>query len=824
MFVVLNYRKAELGFMNNLLELVENKEDVAVAAAYEDIANRKEVYVKSLILSALKKSLNCIQTENSLFYSMKFYALTKLFDFYIKNNVFDLIVLKPASDELLFDALNDDIHTNIYGYVVVRVDETVEKAEILGYFMSKDYEKTISNGVLDVSLLKDVGELKDIEELESQMSLEDVSDRFFELVSKFLDDEINPSAQSELACLLYNSAELRQVFAELGRFDNLCVDIKDNKELLQDDFLSVFGPKDEEELEEEDVEELELETLTVSDDEEPKEIDAEDIDLGLDLSTFSSSENESEEGLEKEQEDILNTSDELEELSSIDVQNEDVLPDVELPLIEAEDEAIKVENENLLPELDDLDIVESLQGEDLELKDLSEDPDLPSDGSELEADFDELISSESELESLAKEDVQRSEEKPSVVENAELEARIEDEDSVPFEEVDLDGLEDFESEESESSKEDLATNESEISQQIKVESSKTSTVADDELMSILGNDLDDNVVVDEDEFLSILGMDETETGAETEIETETEAETAASVRVDSSLMEEKPLSEPETEILSDVQVPTSSDNEVQLQEEHVEDVTEESDKELTVLYTDEDTTSAGTFPGDGIVKFVRKQKTSIAINKKVVMAATLLVLAVGGSSLFLLNKNNDAGNDSVAQLPQTSEPQNADDNFSLPTVPQDDSEIGGDMPFDAVPQESQADVSNSGETKIVSSLSRQAGAAPVILKSVAWQVPASMTSDVVFSKYLQIAGKNIKLNLAADLLGTDDFAYNNKIKVSMTVKNNSPVKNVKIIESSGSKDVDDIVLQSIKQTLKYINSPVMSTDTEDKDVVLVISI
>ena len=69
-----------------------------------------------------------------------------------------------------------------------------------------------------------------------------------------------------------------------------------------------------------------------------------------------------------------------------------------------------------------------------------------------------------------------------------------------------------------------------------------------------------------------------------------------------------------------------------------------------------------------------------------------------------------------------------------------------------------------------------------------------------------------------------DFAYNNKIKVSMTVKNNSPVKNVKIIESSGSKDVDDIVLQSIKQTLKYINSPVMSTDTEDKDVVLVISI
>ena len=112
----------------------------------------------------------------------------------------------------------------------------------------------------------------------------------------------------------------------------------------------------------------------------------------------------------------------------------------------------------------------------------------------------------------------------------------------------------------------------------------------------------------------------------------------------------------------------------------------------------------------------------------------------------------------------------------------------------------------------------------VILKAVAWQVPTSISNDAIFNKYLQIAGKNIKLNLATDLLDTDDFAYNNKIKISMTVKNNMPVKNIKVVESSGSKNVDDIVLQSIKQTLKYINTPVMSEDRGDREVILVISI
>ena len=107
---------------NNLLELdLQNKDAAAVASPYENINDRKEIYLKYLILSSLKEKNPLVEIAQSLFYGRRFYALTRLFDFYVNNNVFDLIILKPNSDEMLFNVLHDDIHSNIYGYVVARI-------------------------------------------------------------------------------------------------------------------------------------------------------------------------------------------------------------------------------------------------------------------------------------------------------------------------------------------------------------------------------------------------------------------------------------------------------------------------------------------------------------------------------------------------------------------------------------------------------------------------------------------------------------------------------------------------------------------------------
>jgi len=821
--------------MSNILELRNNQDAEALAAPYENINSRKEVYVKSLIVSALKKNTSFVKTEESLFYSKKFYAMAGIFDFYVNNNVFDLIVLKPDSDELLFDAVNDDIHSNIYGYVVARISEDLKSTKILGYFMSKDFAKVINDGMADVELLKDINTLSEIDALESQMSLDEVSERFFELVSQFLDEDISMQNMSELACLLYNSAELRQVFAEIGRFDNICADMKDNQDLIHDDFLSVLaGDDDSEEESEED--ELVLEALETLGEEEPPALQPEDIDLGVDLSELVQPEQELAE-------EAAETTEELDALAA-EVSDEDIAEETSLEEMEdsAEEETDfeTLETEVNLEEQDsnEADVVEEtpeleLDTFEINLEDLKEeepeavgeDVDVSSDGSENEVDFDGLISQNENTD------------------NVEPALSSEDELSLEFDEEDLDSLEVLEEVE-ENSEEKAEENSVEIADEKpeendapvsklaaelaalsakkhQEEEQKTEPVepevepvsseapavtADDELMAILGEEQNDNIIVDENEFLSILGIDEAVSASNTPLAT-------------NEAVPEKPIVdvvEPEGQETNS----TPDENPVSIEQPESHD---EPDSELQLLYTENDTTTAGAFPGDGIVNpSPAKLKLDGSKKKTVVVAALLALLVVGGGVSLMVNKGSNSNNNVVSDLPQNNDIAQ-EDNFSLSTNP-DDTVSNAGMPTEEMPPAPQPEVANSNETKIVSSLSKQAGAAPVILKSVAWQVPTSMTSDVVFSKYLQIAGKNIKLNLATDLLGTDDFAYNNKIKVSMTVRNNSPVKNVKIIESSGSKDVDDIVLQSIKQTLKYINSPVMTTDTGDKDVVLVISI
>ena len=69
------------------------------------------------------------------------------------------------------------------------------------------------------------------------------------------------------------------------------------------------------------------------------------------------------------------------------------------------------------------------------------------------------------------------------------------------------------------------------------------------------------------------------------------------------------------------------------------------------------------------------------------------------------------------------------------------------------------------------------------------------------------AGKSIKLSLSADLLLATEYAYSNQVKVSMKLSNDGAVQDAKIVSSSGSKQIDDIVLQSVKDTLNVVKPP-----------------
>ena len=88
--------------------------------------------------------------------------------------------------------------------------------------------------------------------------------------------------------------------------------------------------------------------------------------------------------------------------------------------------------------------------------------------------------------------------------------------------------------------------------------------------------------------------------------------------------------------------------------------------------------------------------------------------------------------------------------------------------------------------------------------------------------YLRTAGKSIKLSLSADLLLTDEYAYTNQVKVSLKLSKDGGIQNSRIVSSSGSTQIDNIVLQSVKETLNVVKPPSDEIKTPDFNLALII--
>ncbi len=182
-------------------------------------------------------------------------------------------------------------------------------------------------------------------------------------------------------------------------------------------------------------------------------------------------------------------------------------------------------------------------------------------------------------------------------------------------------------------------------------------------------------------------------------------------------------------------------------------------------------------------------KSAASLTKKIITAAILLLLiAAGGvTALYLkFNKSNDS------QLPDMNAPQ---DNSPLDEAA---NQAGG-------PAENEPPMAQDINKSMTNVFSEQPAA--ITITKISWEVSQKLATDETFKNYLQIAGKNLQLNLQNDLAYTTDFNYNNNIKISFEIGKDNAIKRIQVTESSGSEQIDNVVLQSIKETLKYINVP-----------------
>ncbi len=113
------------------------------------------------------------------------------------------------------------------------------------------------------------------------------------------------------------------------------------------------------------------------------------------------------------------------------------------------------------------------------------------------------------------------------------------------------------------------------------------------------------------------------------------------------------------------------------------------------------------------------------------------------------------------------------------------------------------------------------GAYPEVKKLI-WNVPDVLSYSPKMQNYLRSAGKSIKLTLSADLLLATEYAYSNQVKVDIKLNKNGNIQETKIITSSGSKQIDDIVLQSVKDTLNILKPPSSEINTPDLNLNLII--
>lgn len=115
-------------------------------------------------------------------------------------------------------------------------------------------------------------------------------------------------------------------------------------------------------------------------------------------------------------------------------------------------------------------------------------------------------------------------------------------------------------------------------------------------------------------------------------------------------------------------------------------------------------------------------------------------------------------------------------------------------------------------------------ASPTSISNISWEVPENVSGNEEFTKFLQMAGKNVKLNLQNDLLLASDFAYNNKIVVDVKLLAKGGLGDIRIKKGSGSDQIDAVVLKSVKDALTYLKPPIINILTPSVVVTLIINL
>ena len=111
-----------------------------------------------------------------------------------------------------------------------------------------------------------------------------------------------------------------------------------------------------------------------------------------------------------------------------------------------------------------------------------------------------------------------------------------------------------------------------------------------------------------------------------------------------------------------------------------------------------------------------------------------------------------------------------------------------------------------------------AGSNNISVRGVNWLCSPQLFTNGEFKNYLQKLDNVLKLNLRKNILDVVEAPQNNSVEVKLAVDNNGNLSRYMVSQSSGSQRIDDVVLQSIKETFEGEKSPILTNSDLKSDM------
>ena len=218
-----------------------------------------------------------------------------------------------------------------------------------------------------------------------------------------------------------------------------------------------------------------------------------------------------------------------------------------------------------------------------------------------------------------------------------------------------------------------------------------------------------------------------------------------------------------------------------------------------------------------------QQKTSSFPHQKTMVVAALAGLLITGALMFGKKEHASSNMLAVQENLQKADSDEAPDivseniDYSGNGMATGDGNelkvLGASAEGDDLPSLPDSRTTHTGPQKISSNIDEALSSAYIQtadnakVTRVSWEVPSVLASESSFQSYFNTTGQAIKDNLSQDLMTISNVITHNMVKLSLIIDEKGEVVESDVTFSTGSQVVDNLVLNTVSNTIKNSKIP-----------------